>query len=101
RKSLEEHGGKVSPEIRGRIETALSSLEEKIKGDDKAAIEAALKELDSASMELGKVMYEDAAKKAKDSGASAGPAPGQPGQPGAPGKKNGDDVIDAEFEVKD
>ena len=46
RKALEEHGGKVGADIRGRIESALSNLEDKIKGDDKAAIEAAMKELE-------------------------------------------------------
>ncbi|MFO0861177.1 MAG: molecular chaperone DnaK [Phycisphaerales bacterium] len=95
RKALEEHGGKVSPEVRGKVESALSNLESKLKGDDKAAIEAAMKELDNASMELGKVMYEEASKK----GAAPGdPAAGATG--GAEGAKK-DDVIDAEFKVKD
>jgi molecular chaperone DnaK len=93
RKALEEHGAKVSSDIRGKVESALSSLEEKIKGDEAAPIEAAMRELEKASMELGKIVYEEAAKK------------GQPG--GTPGAapegeaKKGDDVIDAEFKVKD
>ena len=63
RKSLEEHGDKVSGEIRSKIESASSNLEEKIKDESatKESIEAALSELESASMELGKVMYEQAA----------------------------------------
>ncbi|MGH7242470.1 MAG: molecular chaperone DnaK [Phycisphaerales bacterium] len=95
RKSLEEYGGKVSPEVRGKVESALSNLESKLKADDKAAIEAAMKELDTASMELGKVMYEEASKKGAAPGAEAtgGEAP-------ADGAKK-DDVIDAEFKVKD
>ncbi len=87
RKALEEHGGKVGADVRGRIEAALSSVEAKIKGDDKAALDAAMKELEKASMELGKVMYEQA---------KAG-APNAEAKPG--GKK--DDVIDAEYKVKD
>ena len=90
RKSLEEHGGKVSADVRGKIESALSNLEGKIKGDDKAAIQAAMNELESASMELGKVLYEESKK------AGAAPAGGGEAKPG--GK---DDVIDAEFKVKD
>ncbi len=93
RKALEEHGGKVSSEVRGKVESALSNLETQIKGEDKSAIEAAMRELDKASMELGKVMYE--AAKAQGAGPGSGPAPG--GDAGA--KK--DDVIDAEFKVKD
>ena len=68
RKALEEHGGKVSPETRGKIESAISNLEGKLKADDTAALEAAMKELENASMELGKAVYE-ASK-------NAGPAPG-------------------------
>ena len=98
RKSLEEHGAKVTPEIRGRIESALSNLEDKIKGDDATAIEAALKEVESASMELGKIMYEEAAKQ---QAAAAGAAPGAADAGTQQAKKGGDDVIDAEFEVKD
>jgi molecular chaperone DnaK len=93
RKALEEHGGKVGPDVRGKIESALSNLEDKIKGDDKAAIEAAMKELERASMELGRVVYEEAAKK----GTAAAPAEGEP----SGGKPAGDDVVDAEFKVKD
>jgi molecular chaperone DnaK len=92
RKSLEEYGGKVSPEVRGQIETALTGVEAAIKGEDKTAIERALKELEKSSMELGKAMYEAEAGKSK--GAPAGGA-----APGGSGK--GDDVIDAEYEVKD
>ncbi|MBX3378267.1 MAG: molecular chaperone DnaK [Phycisphaeraceae bacterium] len=92
RKALEEHGGKVSAEVRGKVESALSSLEEKIKGDDAAAIEAAMRELEKASMELGKVVYEEAAKKGATPGADAAAGGGE---------KKGDDVIDAEFKVKE
>ncbi len=87
RKSLEEHGERVSPEVRAAIESAVSSVEEKAKGHDKEAIEAALATLSKTSMELGKAVYEAAA-------GSAGGA--------AAGKGDGDsDVIDAEYEVKD
>ncbi len=92
RKALDEHGGKVSAEVRARIESAVSNLESKIKGDDKSAIEAAVRELETASSELGRIIYEQAAKEA---GGASGAAP-----EGSSGGK-GDDVIDAEFEVKD
>jgi molecular chaperone DnaK len=93
RKALEEHGGKVSPEIRGKVESALTNLEGKIKGDDKAAIEAALNELEKSSMELGKIMYEEAAKKGQPTSEA------EPKATTAGGGK--DDVIDAEFKVKE
>ncbi|MHC4414015.1 MAG: molecular chaperone DnaK [Planctomycetota bacterium] len=96
RKSLEEHGDKVSSEARGNIESAISNLEEKLKGDDKAAIEAALKQLNDAAIELGKAVYEATAAKAGTGGPTAAE-----GGPGASEAKPGDDVIDAEYEIKD
>ncbi len=95
RKALEEHGGKVSSEIRGNIESALNALEGALKGEDKKVIEHAIAEVEKASMELGKVMYEQA--KSQGEGAS-GDAEAKPS--GDSGSKD-DDVIDAEYEVKD
>ena len=91
KKSLEEHGDKVSPEARGNIESAITNLEDKVKGDDKPAIEAALKQLNDASIELGKAVYE----------ATAAQAPPPGGAPPEGESKPDDDVIDAEYEVKD
>ncbi len=95
RKALEEHGGKVSPEARGQIESALSSLESAIKGDDKDAIERSLKELEKVSMELGKAVYD--AEKAKGAGATAGAA-AEGASSAAPGS---DGVIDTDATVRD
>jgi len=94
RRSLEEHGTKVTPEVRSNIESALSNVEGKVKGDDKTALERALKELETASMELGKVIYQSEAAK------QSGSAPGSDTQ-GSAGNNGKDDVVDAEFEVKD
>jgi molecular chaperone DnaK len=89
RKSLEEHGGRVSQDVRGKIESAMSSLEAALKSDDKPTLERAMSELEKASMELGKIVYDEAAK---------AQAAGGPAQDSAPKK---DDVIDAEYKVKE
>ena len=95
KKSLEEHGEKIAAEARGNIESAISNLEDKLKGDDKAAMEAALKQLNDSAVELGRAVYEAAAT---DVGAGADPG----ATPGAgDDSSGGDDVIDAEYEVKD
>ncbi|MDX2146099.1 MAG: molecular chaperone DnaK [Planctomycetota bacterium] len=103
RKALEEHGGKVTPEVRGAVEAALSSLEAKLKTDDKTAIQAAMNELEKASMELGRVVYEASKAGAAEAkpGATAGAAAGAggSGDGGSGGAK--DDVIDADFKVKE
>jgi molecular chaperone DnaK len=95
RRALDEHGGKVSPDVRGSVESALSNLETAIKGDDKEAIEKTLKAAENASMELGKAMYESAPASNAAAGAN-GQAEAKPES--APQRE---DVIDADFEVKD
>ena len=105
-KTLKEHGEKVSAEVRGNIESAVNNLKESIKGEDADAIKKAIDNLGTASQELGKVLYEEAAKKQAASGAAgqAGQADQQAPPPPAEGevkRKGGDDVIDAEFEAKD
>ncbi len=97
RKALEEHGEKVGQEVRSKIESAIADLEPKLKGDDKASIEAAMRDLEQASMELGKVIYEQAAK---GGGATATPESGHSRADSSAGA-GGDDVIDAEYKVQD
>ncbi|MBG83299.1 MAG: molecular chaperone DnaK [Phycisphaerae bacterium] len=89
RKQLEEHGGKVDAEIRSTIESNVANLEDKLKGDDKDAIEAAVKQLNDSSTELGKAVYEAAAAESSENTE----------EPEAP--SNDSDVIDAEYEVKE
>ncbi|MHC5181029.1 MAG: hypothetical protein ACYSOW_04040 [Planctomycetota bacterium] len=83
----------------------MNNLKEVAKGDDGDAIKKAIENLGEVSQELGKILYEEAAKQQ----AAAGDQPGE-AQPGADAaqpeegevrRKGGDDVIDAEFESKD
>ena len=104
-KTLKEHGDKVSAETRSNIENAVNNLKEAVKGEDADAIKKASENLATASQELGKVLYEEAAKKQAAS-AQAGqpeqtPPPSEEGESDVKRKKGGDDVIDAEFEAKD
>ncbi|MGA2070038.1 MAG: molecular chaperone DnaK [Sedimentisphaerales bacterium] len=101
-KTLKEHGSKVSGDTRGKIESAVNNLKEVAKGNDADAIRRAIENLNSASQELGKTLYEEAAKKGKG---AAGPSQQEPPPPPPEGevrrKQGPDDVIDAEFEAKD
>ena len=99
-KQLKEHGDKVSAETRGKIESAVNNLKNAIKGENADAIKKAVENLGSVSQELGKVLYEEAAKKQAASAAS-GKAEQTPPPEGEVKRKDGDDVIDAEFEAKD
>ena len=60
RKSLAEHGDKLDAGEKEKIETALKDVEEALKGDDKAAIEAKTEALMTASQKLGEKIYADA-----------------------------------------
>jgi molecular chaperone DnaK len=93
RSQLEEHGEHVGADVRGTIESALSNLEEKVKGDEKAAIEAALTQVTAAAQELGKAAYEAASQ------TETATADGE--CCGGGECTDGDDVIDAEYEVRD
>ncbi|MFO0826654.1 MAG: molecular chaperone DnaK [Phycisphaerales bacterium] len=93
KKALSEHGGKISAESRGKIEAAVAQLETAVKGDSKTAIEAGMKQVQEVSVELGKAVYEASQPGAGGAGAA--------GATGGGDQKKKDDVIDAEFEVKD
>ncbi len=99
RKALEEHGGKVESSVRGNIESSLSALETALKGEDRTAIERSMKELEKNSMELGKAVYEAEAAKAKSGAGGAAAGAQAEAKPGTQGGK--DDVVDAEFKVKE
>jgi molecular chaperone DnaK len=98
-KTLKEHGEKVSGETRGKIESAVNNLKEAIKGESADAIKKAIENLGAASQELGKTLYEEAAKK-QTASAPADQAEQAPPEEEAK-RKQSDDVIDAEFEAKD
>ena len=102
KKQLEEHGDKVTADVRSQIESAIADVEEAIKGEAKAPIESSVEALGKVAMELGKAAYEaQAASTTAGGSAAAGSAGDDTGASGTGGSKDGDDVIDAEFEVKD
>ena len=83
-KSLKEHGDKVSPEDKAKIEKSLADLKEALKGNDLDNLKAKTKELTEVSMKLGEAIYKSQ----------------QPEQPAEPTKEENtkEDVVDAEFE---
>ncbi|MBX9959252.1 MAG: molecular chaperone DnaK [Burkholderiaceae bacterium] len=96
RKSLAEHGDKLDAGEKEKIEAAAKDLEEAIKGDDKAAIEAKTEALMSASQKLGEKLY--AEQQAAAAAAGAAPGAEQAQQASRPADDN---VVDAEVkEVK-
>ena len=110
KKSLAEYGDKIDAAEKEAIEAASKELEDALKGDNKAEIEAKTETLGKVSQKLGEKMYADMQAKAQAeaaaSGAGAGPGPagdaGAGPAPGAAKEKDMGNVVDAEFtEVKD
>ena len=100
---LKEHGDKIPADERGKVEAAINHVREVIKSEDADAIKKAADALMTEAQTIGKIVYEEVAKKqAAAGGASPGDASQSSGDSGGTSSgSQGDDVIDAEFEVKD
>jgi len=99
RKSLGEYGDKLEAGEKEKIESALKELDEALKGNDKAAIDAKTQALAQASQKLGERVYADA--QAKNAQGSAQPQP-EGAAPAGEAPKDEGNVVDAEYEeVKD
>jgi molecular chaperone DnaK len=94
KKSLSEHGDKLDAGEKEAIEAALKGVEEAVKTDDKADIDAKTETLMKASQKLGEKVYADMqAQQGADGATATGGAGGS--------KPVDDDVVDAEVkEVK-
>jgi molecular chaperone DnaK len=98
RKSLGEYGDKLDAGEKEKIEAALKELETASKGDDKSEIDAKSQALAQAAQKLGEKIYAEAQAKSQQQA-----EPQQQGQPaGGDEKKDEGNVVDAEYtEVKD
>jgi molecular chaperone DnaK len=111
RKSLGEHSDKLEASEKEAIESAAKSLEEALKGEDKAAIDSKTEALMTASQKLGEKVYAASGAEGGDPAAAAaaaaaggfgGAAGAGASQPSAGASAPADDnVVDAEVkEVK-
>jgi len=90
KKTLEEAGDKASDEEKAAIEAGIKQVEEAVQSDDKDAIDEAAKVLSEASAGLAQKLYAEQAEA------------GEQGEQGEGQQAPGDDAMDAEFEeVKD
>jgi molecular chaperone DnaK len=92
-KSLKEYGDKISADEKAKIEAALKDAEEAMKSDNKESIDSKAQALAQAAQKLGEKMYADAqtAQGAEGGGDAKASKPADEGN-----------VVDAEFtEVKD
>ena len=93
-KTLKESGDKVSQADRDAVTRALDRLKSLKDSNSAEEIKKAIEELTQASHKLAQVMYESAAQRGQGPGASS--AGGKREEKG-----KGEEVIDADFDVKD
>ncbi|MDO8502121.1 MAG: molecular chaperone DnaK [Gemmatimonadaceae bacterium] len=96
-KNVKEWGDKVSPEIKGRIDSAIERSRKALRGDDMSEIRLAQEELTKVFSEAGQSFYQQQAQEA--SSQPQGEAAGQPSGDG--GKAKADDVVEADYEIVD
>ncbi|MBT3877489.1 MAG: molecular chaperone DnaK [Candidatus Scalindua sp.] len=105
--TLKEHGDKVDEAEKNNINQALEKLKKAKEGKNAEEIKKAVDELQEASHKLSQAMYEAAAKEQQTAGGeeagTEGPSAGENPSDEKDSKKDkeGDDVIDADYEVKE
>ncbi len=101
KKALHDHGDKIDADEKAKIEAAIKDAETAVKeSNDKATLEAKSEALALASQKLGEKIYAQQQAGGAAPGGEAGA--GEPAGGGEGKKKDEADVVDAEFtEVKD
>ncbi len=95
-KTLKEHGEKIGQADRDAVTRALDRVKSLKDSNNAEEINKAIEELTQASHKLAQVMYESTAKRGEAQGPDAGAAGGKKEEKG-----KGEEVIDADFDVKD
>ncbi len=107
-KALKDYGDKVTADEKSKVEKELTVLRDAIKDKDVAKIQSAVEAVQKASHKIAEEMYKASAAQQAGAGAAAGAgaqdnrddhASGEPEQQA--GQGGADDVIDADFKVKD
>ena len=94
-KNIKEHGDKISPEDKSKIEADLKDLKEALEKNEIETIKQKTQDLTQSSMKMGEAMY-------KDQQSSEAPGAEQPKQEDNTSEtKSDDDVIDADYEEVD
>ena len=94
-KNIKEHGDKISPEDKSKIEADLKDLKEALDKSEIETIKQKTQDLTQSSMKMGEAMY-------KDQQSSEAPGAEQPKQEDNTSEtKSDDDVIDADYEEVD
>jgi len=99
---IEELKDKLDPEAKGKLESGLNNLKEKVKNNDVPGMRTAMDEITQTWNEASQKMYQQAAQQQQPPPGGEGPA-GDAQQDTTEGEKKKDDkeIKDADFEVVD
>ncbi len=99
-KTLKDMAGKVDSAQKQKVESAIKDLRESIKADDEKDMQQKMDALTNILHEISSKMYQETAQKGEQQ-----PPPPPPGGEGKQKKKKGEggeeDIIDADYEVKE
>ncbi len=98
-KTLADLGEKIAKDQKEKIEKAMQSVKTALAGADIDNIKSETDALQKILQEAGTVLYQEAAKKHTEEHPQEGPA--DDGKKNTAKKGKDDDVVDADFEVKD
>jgi molecular chaperone DnaK len=99
RRAVKEHGERAAPADREAIEEACKQVDKAREGDDISEVRRAVESLEQSMHKLSQAIYEEVSRKRAETAASDAKTEGT--RPDEEPKKKDDDVIDAEYEVKD
>jgi molecular chaperone DnaK len=93
-KQLKEHGDKLDPAQKAKVEAAMGRVREALKGSDDGEVKSALEALEATWSEAARALYQAAG------GPAGGGGPEVSGQPNPPAKGGPDTgPVDTDFEV--
>jgi molecular chaperone DnaK len=94
-KFLKDNEDKVPGDVKSEVEAAIAETKEALKSEDSATIRSASEKLATTSQKLGAALYQQAQASGEGAGGEHAEG-GYPGGEGAPGAGD-DDVVDAEI----
>jgi molecular chaperone DnaK len=103
-KLLKEHGDKVAADKKQKVTAAIAKLREALKTKDADAVKAQMEALNSEMHAVSEELYAHAKGPQPHGTEGQAGSPGEAGPGESAGSKSGtgkDDVIDADFEIKD
>ncbi|OGF44656.1 MAG: molecular chaperone DnaK [Candidatus Firestonebacteria bacterium RIFOXYC2_FULL_39_67] len=101
-KTFAEHAAKVDEATKTAITDAIAELKKKVEANDTEGIKAGLENLKKVSQKLGEAIYQQAQQQQQQGAPGAGPQDPNAGAGADAGKKKeGDNVVDADFKVED